>query len=194
MTGSSPATKRPVLFRRQVIVEGFQTRFLVLQFAWLFAFLALFVAAIFGPLLWPLFRPEASAEQVEAATQFLTLHRTLWPAVLVLFLGLAFVYVRVSHRVAGPLYRFKKVFGEVGAGRLTTRVRLRQKDYLKEEASALDEMIQSIRARVVDAQAHLDIAIREADRAGIEPVSRAARAARQVLEGFETGEPGDSPG
>ena len=162
MSHTAPSQQHSPSPRRRLIVEGFQIRFVLGQLAWLGGFLIVFLVLLFGPLVQPMFREGATAAQLEAANQFLALHRVLWPALAAFLLGLAFVYVRMAHRVAGPLYRFKAVFAEVAGGRLTSRVRLRPKDYLLEEAAALDVMIQSMRARVLDAQSAAETVVRSA--------------------------------
>ncbi len=189
----------PPSSRRKMVVEGFQIRFVLGQLAWLGAFLIVFLVLLFGPLIRPMFREGATAAQLEAANQFLALHGVLWPALAAFLLGLAFVYIRMAHRVAGPLYRFKAVFAEVADGRLTLRVRLRPGDYLMAEAAALDGMIQSVRERVLDAQSAADAAARAAAAAHqaaaqgrtvpaseLQAISEAATAAASRLQSFQT--------
>ena len=55
-------------------------------------------------------------EGAELANQFLSLHERVWPAMLVALLLLGFHLVFFSHRIAGPLYRWRRLFSEVGAG------------------------------------------------------------------------------
>jgi methyl-accepting chemotaxis protein len=136
-----------------VLVDGFQKRFVAVQLLWMAGFLLLFLSMLFGPLLWPLLQETASPRELEAASTFLDLHRLLWPALLVLLLGLSFAFLHISHRVAGPLYRFRRVLRGVAAGTLTMRVRLRTSDYLQDEAAVLDSMIQTMRERIARAQA-----------------------------------------
>ena len=46
-----------------------------------------------------------------------------------------------SHQTAGPLFHFKRVIGEVIAGNLNARVRLRPKDDFQDVALAFNEMV-----------------------------------------------------
>ena len=55
--------------------------------------------------------------------------------------------VALSHRTAGPLYHFKRVFNDLKAGKLESRVRLRPKDDFQDVASAFNEMIESVLAK-----------------------------------------------
>lgn len=55
-------------------------------------------------------------------------------------LGLLF-----SHRVAGPLYHFKRIFKEVKKGNLDARIHLRPKDEFKDVAAEFNEMMDAIK-------------------------------------------------
>lgn len=139
------------LRRRSVIVEGFHLRFVVAQVAWLtlatgLLAIALVVRTASAVLM-------GSAETATAsADQLLHMHDIVWPALAGFLLAATAVSVLTSHRVAGPLYRFRQVIGDVARGSLTQRVRLRRGDYLTAEAAALEEMIAALRTRTESAQ------------------------------------------
>ena len=54
----------------------------------------------------------------------------------------------ISHRIAGPLYRFEQWTATVSGGDLTARIRLRPADDLKELALALNQMAAELHSRV----------------------------------------------
>jgi len=139
--------------RKRIIVEGFQARFVATEVAWLAVCFALFVAVLTGPLVWQMNAGSASAQDLTRATTLLQLNDRLWIPLLALFLGVTWTLVRLSHRVAGPLYRFRQVFAQVAAGDLRARVRVRERDYLVSEGEAFDGMIGAVRERVRRAQA-----------------------------------------
>ena len=56
----------------------------------------------------------------------------------------AIIGIRMSHRTAGPLYHFKRVFNEIKSGNTNARVRLRPKDDFKDVAESFNEMMDSI--------------------------------------------------
>lgn len=60
---------------------------------------------------------------------------------LVSFLGLVF-----SHRTAGPMYHFDRVFREIKEGKVDSRVRLRPKDDFRNVADTFNEMMDSLRS------------------------------------------------
>jgi methyl-accepting chemotaxis protein len=59
--------------------------------------------------------------------------------VLISILGLVY-----SHRTAGPLYHFKRVFNEVKQGNSKARVRLRPTDDFRDVAEAFNDMMDKI--------------------------------------------------
>ena len=78
-----------------------------------------------------------------------------WETRLLAVVTATLVTVLLTHRVAGPLYRFRRVFADVGRGVLTMRVTLRHGDYLTAEAADLDRMVSALRERVAAAKTAL---------------------------------------
>jgi methyl-accepting chemotaxis protein len=52
--------------------------------------------------------------------------------------------VLLSHRTAGPLYHFKRVFDEIKDGNHKQRVRLRPKDEFQDVAKSFNDMMDSL--------------------------------------------------
>ena len=73
---------------------------------------------------------------------------------LILFVLLSAHSVFVSHRIAGPLYRFRTVMKSVASGDLSIRFTLRKKDYLVREADLFAEMIAALREKVGSVKDH----------------------------------------
>jgi methyl-accepting chemotaxis protein len=66
---------------------------------------------------------------------------------------LAWISLRMSHRIAGPIYRFERVVKSVIAGDYdTTAIRLRKGDEFQELADDLNEMMDVLRARREEAR------------------------------------------
>jgi len=141
----------PTVRRRQVIVQGFQARFVAIHMLWMVGLLLAFAVLLVGPFVMELIDTDVVARP-EVATSFLHLHAALWPLLLGLLACAAAVHIWMSHRVAGPLYQFRKAFAAVLAGKLTVRVRVRTNDFLVSEASELDEMIGFLRHRIGQAK------------------------------------------
>lgn len=58
------------------------------------------------------------------------------------------VLVFVTHKVAGPFFRFEKFFESIHAGDLTVAVNLRDKDQFKVLAEQVNKMIMSLRDKI----------------------------------------------
>jgi methyl-accepting chemotaxis protein len=107
---------------------------------------------VFGPLMQALDNPALSwQERAVVATDLLNLHARYWPWAL----GAGFVLVihcihslRLVNHVAGPLYRLKHVFRQIGDGNLSARTTLRQGDYLTPEAELVNQMAAQLQARI----------------------------------------------
>lgn len=135
--------------RRRILVDRFQYQLLFINLLYFLTIVLIFSAVLFLPLVIELFSDTLSpAEQAEAANQFLSLHTRVWPAVFLVFVLLAIHSVLISHRIAGPLYRFRKIFRAVGDGDLSSHRPLRKHDYLGTEFDAINEMIISLRAKI----------------------------------------------
>ena len=143
--------------RRRILIESYQYRLLFINLLYFCIILLIFAAALFLPLILKLRSGSPSIiEQGEVAGQFLALHARVWPAMFIIFVLLALHSVFVSHRIAGPLYRFRKVFGAVASGDLSARATLRKGDYLGKESDSLNEMIASLRTKIEGIQNHSD--------------------------------------
>ena len=138
--------------RRRLVIDGFQYRLLAFNLAYVFAVLVVFAGTLFIPLILTLEDSAASlAKQEVVANQFLTLHLWFWPSMLVVFGLMAFHSIIISNRIAGALYRFRRVFEAVSNGDLTVRAKIRKNDYLLKEADDINAMIAALGARLREA-------------------------------------------
>ena len=134
--------------RRRILIDELQYHLLAVNLLYVGVFLLLFVGLLFGPPTGALLAGNVSPETREdAARLFLALDERVWVPLMLLFLGLTAHSVLVSHRIAGPLYQFRRLFGELRDGRVRVRATLRKRDYLRKEATAFNEMVVSIEAR-----------------------------------------------
>lgn len=61
----------------------------------------------------------------------------------------AWASIVVSHRVAGPVYRLEKIATKISQGDLTSYLRLRKNDELKDLGSAFNSVIENMQVLVV---------------------------------------------
>ena len=71
-------------------------------------------------------------------------------------LSAIFVILFISHKIAGPMFRFEKEIKEIGEGNLTNKITLRKKDQITEIAQCLDKMIASLHDKVFDIKIGVD--------------------------------------
>ena len=82
----------------------------------------------------------------------------------------------ISHRIAGPMFRFEKELKEIGDGDLTKKVSLREKDQAGEMAECINDMTANLSAKVL----HI--------RTGLERILESARkqnASKELIEELE---------
>ena len=143
----------PAFKRRRILIESLQYRLLAIHLIYFVTILLIFAGALFLPLILQLQSGSLSVlEQGEVAGQFLALHARVWPAMLVVLVLLALHSVLVSHRIAGPLYRFRSIFKAIAEGDLSVRANLRKTDYLGKESDSLNEMIAGLRTKLAGIQ------------------------------------------
>lgn len=67
---------------------------------------------------------------------------------IIICLATIIVVLFVSHKIAGPIYRFEKTAEAISEGNLTSGLRIRKDDQLQPLASSLDEMEASLRNNI----------------------------------------------
>ncbi len=140
--------------RRQYLInDTFQSRFIAACFAYQLIIWLVFAGAIFVPVGVTLDEYSLSSPEFkEASRQFLVLHNRVWQPMIVAIALLTLHSVFFSHRIAGPLYRFRAVFRAVAKGNLNVSALIRKKDLLQKEAESLGEMVEFLRAGMTDLQ------------------------------------------
>jgi len=185
-----------ICMRRRFFVDIPFQRSLVWRTVGLSCFL---LAAVLFGLLLPVLRDRQSAGAnravaADAATVFLHLHRNLWWIVPLCLVLPALVALHVSHRIAGPLVRVKRMLEQLGRGELPPPLETRRGDYLKPEVALLNNAVARIGERMDRLRAaHQDLCRALAgarDCAGYDhgrALARAAAALGAELEAFGRG-------
>lgn len=143
------------LFKRRnyLIDKDLQYRLLIVYIYCLTIFFAIIALALFTPLLIKLDRNDlAFYEIVRVADQILYLHDNFWPIALILLIALALYFLFISHKIAGPLYRFNFLFKAIKSGNLPKPICLRKGDYVHKEMEAINEMIKVLRLKIMEIQ------------------------------------------
>jgi methyl-accepting chemotaxis protein len=135
--------------KRYIINRRLQYRLMIYNGIYLLIVILAIGAGLFLPLFLELSNPNLSiAQQGEVANKIFYLHSRLSPILLLVFLILIAHSVVVSHRIAGPLYRFKATFNQVAQGDLSRVTKIRKGDFLLNEQAKIEEMIEALRSRL----------------------------------------------
>lgn len=91
-----------------------------------------------------------SVLRIERTGDFFLVPFVLMTLIVVLGISLAgmVIFILLSHRIAGPLYRFEKVLEQLRDGDLTTTVHLRSTDQLLELQNSLNSFIETLTKRI----------------------------------------------
>lgn len=139
--------------RLRITFTNSQYRLLAFSLMYIFATVLIFASALFLPMIIMLeSRSLSLVEKQVVADQFLSIHARAWPAILIVFVLLGIHSLIVSHRIAGPLHRFRCSLKAIADGNLSMPAIIRQNDYLVTEAETINEMIGSLRAKIEDIQ------------------------------------------
>jgi len=182
--------KLPLLRRRRFLVSRSQTHLVAFQLAYHLLFVLVIAAGLLGPLVAKVESAASPDERVGFARVLLYFDGRFWWLVGVMLAASAIHTIFVTHRVVGPLVRFRRMMREIAAGKLAQRIKLRDHDYLDDEAADLNEMSASLVARMQAVKASAEKAARsaaEAERAlhGTAEHGRIARDLRRCLDDLE---------
>lgn len=144
------------VFRKQYYVHKLQRKYLLVGAVLLLTFTVTLVLSMFLPPALILTSNASLAAKKEAANQVIALTDRLWlPFTISFILSLILGFV-LTHRLAGPLYRFEQTIKAILNSDLSVRIRLREKDEFQELALLLNQAIIEIehRLRVIEAKGH----------------------------------------
>jgi len=109
-------------------------------------YLFLLALFIFVPLAIRLNDGDSGPELHEAANAFLALHEHFWPAILLLLIVIGIHSIRVSHRMVGPVYRFKETLKGIQNNDLSYTINLRDGDFFVDLMDEINKMTLSLRS------------------------------------------------
>jgi hypothetical protein len=142
------------LRRRKFIVnQQVQYSLLFISLCYVLCFVIVLSASLFLPPILELGRVDPLSHRAnEAAGKLLFLHSNFWPVALLSMFLIALHSIYTSHKIAGPIYRFHRIFESIGKGKLPKPARLRKGDYLRKEMEAVNQMVEALRTGVMEVQ------------------------------------------
>ena len=149
----------PNMRKKYYINESFQTRFIVK-----FCLLIALACVVFGSFVYLLSRGgittafENSRLVVRSTADYLLPLMILTALITTAVVSLAVILMTLflSHKIAGPAYRFEKAALSAAEGDLSFRVKLRAADQLQFVAESLDIMVRSLNRRIASLREKTD--------------------------------------
>ena len=153
--------KVPRFINRKFLVDPLQLRFVGIAIIHFAIIVLVFTGTLFVPIILQLQSGDIAQPHVQAAARkFLVLHNSLWLPMLGALILVVLHNVLFTHRVAGPLYRFRPYLKSVGNGNLSSPIKFRKRDHLKKEAAVASEMVESLRLKVTRVESDVEEASR----------------------------------
>lgn len=135
---------------RRYYIHEIQKEYTIMVVILLLVYTFILSLFLFGSPAIKLFADVPLPEKAEASTQILVFADRLWPAVIVsLFLSTA-ISIYVTHRVAGPIYRFEQTVKRLILGDISVRIKLRENDRLVYLSNLINQMADNISAAIGD--------------------------------------------
>lgn len=103
-------------------------------------------------------------------------------------LGALVVFIYLSHRMAGPLYRFEQSLGRMAGGDLHYKVHIRKKDQFEELRRALNSFIENTGGRIGDMKRDVSDILNQLDQENVNKaqLKKSAEKLKDKLEFFKT--------
>lgn len=127
--------------RNKVIVKpGFQLKTALTLALYIIAYSLVLGAVIFYPLYRELNSALTVEDQANVSSMILYLHKRIWPGLFAVALLAGIQSIFSSQRIAGPMYRFEKMAGDLLRGNYGARIRTRKGDEFKEMTRLLNDL------------------------------------------------------
>jgi methyl-accepting chemotaxis protein len=143
-------------FRRRtfIIRKKLQYSLLALTFIYAIILIAVLASSLFIPLMIDMGTGTGpSSEAIKASYVILYLHKNFWTPILLTLIAIGLHSVRISHKIAGPIYRIDLFFRDLIKGLVAEPIHLRNDDYLSEEVATINQAMQGISDNIKDIKA-----------------------------------------
>jgi hypothetical protein len=131
--------------RKKVWVDPFQTKLSMRIGGYLVVFLVVFCNCLFA---WKMIE-EGPLDPWQQFLDTLRTHLPVFICLLVLVPVMAWDSIRFSHKLVGPLVRFRKTLQEMTDGEPVRPIKLRDGDYLTELRDDFNKMLEELQKRGV---------------------------------------------
>lgn len=151
--------KKIILRKNYFIKKSFQSKFIALFVLLLFVE-ALLIAGLFMYMSGETLTTGYSGTHfvIEKTSTFFVVSFTIIIFVVATAMTIAGIslFIFLSHRIAGPLYRFEETLKDICGGDLTVRINLRKNDQLKTLQSTFNEAVEKINSQIREVKSDLN--------------------------------------
>jgi len=135
--------------RKRFYVHPIQRKYFLLSLIPLILCSFLILFFLFLPLDLLVLSEASPAERAALIGQLRVLGVRIWPAIFLSMLISAILSLFVTHKFAGPLYRFEETARRMAAGDFSFRVKLRGGDDLRELETLLNQVLSNFSSSIV---------------------------------------------
>jgi sensor histidine kinase YesM len=129
--------------RKKVWIDPFQTKLTLRIASYLGVFLFVFANLLFA---WKMWR-EGPVAPLTQLIETLEANAPAFVLLLILVPVMAWDTIRFSHKLVGPLVRFRKTMQDVADGEPVRPIKLREGDYLTEMRDDFNRMLEELQKR-----------------------------------------------
>ncbi len=135
--------------RKQFVVDQrLQSKLLLYSFRHILIVVLAVAFVLFTPSIAVVINNDVQSEQaVRAAAHLLHLHASFWTTAVLVVILVAADSIRLSHKIAGPLHRFRKALREWRTGEIPQRIQLREGDLLLDFCDEVNVALDDARAQ-----------------------------------------------
>lgn len=136
--------------RKRFYIHPIQRKYFLLSLVPLIFYSFLILFFLFLPLDLLFFSEASSTQKAAVLWQLRALGVRVWPAVFLSMLLSAILSIFVTHKFAGPLYRFQETLRRMAEGDFAQRVKLRKGDELRELEEILNQFLANVGSAIAD--------------------------------------------
>ncbi len=142
-----------VIRKTFLVYKDIQIRLLFISFFYICFFVLSVALSLFVPLFIKINNYDVLTESIfRTADYILYMHLNFWPVAIIALIAICLHSIFISHKIAGPIYRFNYIFRSVTEGTLPKATSIRKGDYLQIEMHVINEMTENLRCKVMAIQ------------------------------------------
>ncbi|MCA8956027.1 MAG: hypothetical protein KDC87_08130 [Planctomycetes bacterium] len=147
------ALQKLYMRRTYIVDRKFQLNVLVRSVSFVVFMLLVMSVTLFVPLIRAIQGEGLNRlDRSEKATTMLYMHEHFWPVALLCLVVATLGSIHISHRIAGPMVRVKRIMRSVIDGVFPKPLRTRDHDYMQDEVAVLNQLVQSVGTRIESLQ------------------------------------------